>query len=133
MVNLLRRIVFFPKSIRVSFVTCSSVDQEIYMADTGIIDMDTGVVVEKRGRGHPRGSKNKPKEVSMAILSSSAPAKRCPSRPLGSKNKPKASFSLAKQHLDASSARQNAPPPPVNIFSFFRFRWCSMPRTATCV
>jgi hypothetical protein len=99
-------------------VTYSSVDQEISMADTSIIDLDTGAMVEKHGRGHPRGSKNKPKEVSMAISSSSASAKWCPGRPLGSKNKPKPSISLANQHLDASSSRQNAPPPPVNIFFF---------------
>jgi hypothetical protein len=92
------------------------------MADTGIIDLDTGVVVEKRGRGRPRGSKNKPKEASTAISSSSAPVKWCPGRPLGSKNKPKPSASLATKSLDAAAARHNAPPPSSgNIFSFFAF------------
>jgi hypothetical protein len=92
------------------------------MADTGVIDLDTVVMVEKRGRGHPRESKNKPKEASMAISSSSAPMKWHPGRPLGSKNKPKPSASLANQPLDATAARHNAPPPPsVNIFSFFAF------------
>jgi hypothetical protein len=42
------------------------------MDDTSVIDINTGVVVEKRGHGHPRGSKNKPKEASMAISSSYA-------------------------------------------------------------
>jgi hypothetical protein len=31
------------------------------MADAGVIDLDTGAMVEKRGRVRPRGSKNKPK------------------------------------------------------------------------
>jgi hypothetical protein len=64
------------------------------MADTSVIDLDTGDVVEKRGRGRPRGNKNKPKETSMVVLSSFAPVKWCPGRPFGSKNKPKPSTSL---------------------------------------
>jgi hypothetical protein len=92
------------------------------MADTGVIDLETGVVVEKRGRGRPCGSKNKPKEASMVISSSSVRVKRRPDRPLGSKNKPKSSTSLASKPLDTTAARQNNPPPPsVNIFSFFAF------------
>jgi hypothetical protein len=75
--------------------------------------------VEKRGRGRPRGSKNKPKDISMVASSSTAPMKRCPGRPLGSKNKPKPSSSLARQSVDAHAARHNASPPPVNLFSFF--------------
>jgi hypothetical protein len=47
------------------------------MADTGVVDQDAGVVVEKHGRGRPHGSKNKPKVISMAA-SSSASAKRRP-------------------------------------------------------
>jgi hypothetical protein len=35
------------------------------MADAGVIDLDTDVVVEKRGCGRPCGSKNKPKDISM--------------------------------------------------------------------
>jgi hypothetical protein len=98
------------------------------MADTDVIDLDTGVVVEKHGRGRPRGSKNKPKESAMAGSSSSAPVKRRPGRPLGSKNKPKLSTSFATKPLDAAAVRNNTPPPSSgNIFSFFRFRWCSMP------
>jgi hypothetical protein len=45
------------------------------LADTSVIDLDTGVVVEKRGRDRPRGSKNKPEEASMAVSSSSVPVK----------------------------------------------------------
>jgi hypothetical protein len=70
------------------------IDQELSMADTGVIDLDTGVVVEKRGRVRPRSSKNKPKEASMAISSSSATVKRLPGHPLGSKNKPNPLFLL---------------------------------------
>jgi hypothetical protein len=98
------------------------------MADAGVIDLDTGAMVEKRGRDRPRGSKNKPKDVSMVASSSSAPIKRRLDRPLGSKNKSKSSTSLANRSVDANAARHNAsPPPPVNVFSFFRYRWCSMP------
>jgi hypothetical protein len=92
------------------------------MADTGIIDLDTGVVVEKRGCGHPCGSKNKPKEASLAVSSSSTPVKQCPGRPMGSKNKPKPSASLANKPLDTAAACRNTPPPSSgNIFSFFTF------------
>jgi hypothetical protein len=45
------------------------------MSDAGVVDLDTGAMVEKRGRGHPRGSKNKPKDISMVASSSSAPMK----------------------------------------------------------
>jgi hypothetical protein len=91
------------------------------MVDAGVIDLDTSAVVEKRGHGHPRGSKNKPKDVSMVASSSSAPIKRRPGRPLGSKNKPKPSTSLVNRSVDANAAHHNASPPtpPVNVFSFF--------------
>jgi hypothetical protein len=90
------------------------------MADAGVIDLDTGVVVEKRGHGRPRDNKNKPKDISILASSSAAPMKRRPGLPLGSKNKPKSSSSLAWQSVDAPAARHNAsPPPPVNLFSFF--------------
>jgi hypothetical protein len=92
------------------------------MADTGVVDLDAGVVVEKRGRGHSRGSKNKSKVTSMVVSSSSAPVKRCPGRPLGSKNKPKPSASPTNESLDANDARHHTPPPSSgNIFSFFAF------------
>jgi hypothetical protein len=73
------------------------------MADTGVINLETGVVVEKRGRGHPHGSKNKPKEFAMVVSSSSAPVKCRPDRLLGSKHKPKLSASLATKPLDAAT------------------------------
>jgi hypothetical protein len=74
------------------------------MVDTGVIDLDTGVVVEKRGRGRPRGSRNKPKDTSLVASSSATPMKRCLGRPLGSKNKPKSSSSLARQAVEAPAA-----------------------------
>jgi hypothetical protein len=92
------------------------------MADTSVIDQDTGVMVEKRGRGRPRGNKNKPKEASMAVSSSSAPVKWRPGRLLGSKNKPKPFASLANKPLDATTTCHNTPPPSSgNILSFFAF------------
>jgi hypothetical protein len=87
------------------------------MADVGVIDLDTGAVMEKRGRGRPCGSKNKPKGASLVASSSSASMKRCLGHPLGSKNKPKPPFAVAQ---GASTAPRNAsPPPPVKTFSFF--------------
>jgi hypothetical protein len=90
------------------------------MVDAGIIDLDTGAVLEKRWHGRPRGSKNKPKDISMVPSLSVAPMKRHPSHPLGSKNKPNPSSSLANRFVDANVARHNASPPPsINLFSFF--------------
>jgi hypothetical protein len=68
------------------------------MADAGGVNLDTGMLMEKRGRSCPRGSKNKPKDASL-VASSSASAKRRPGRPLGSKNKPKASAAAAPAPL----------------------------------
>jgi hypothetical protein len=87
------------------------------MADAGVVDLDIGALIEKRGRGHPCGSNNKPKDASLVALSSSTSMKRRPSCPLGSKNKPKPSVAVAQ---GASAAPRNAsPPPPVKTFSFF--------------
>jgi hypothetical protein len=91
------------------------------MADTGVVDLQAGVVVEKRGHGRPRGSKNKSKVATMDVSSSSAPVKRRPVRPLGSKNKSKSSASHANESLDANAARRNTPPSAGNVFSFFAF------------
>jgi hypothetical protein len=86
------------------------------MVDAGAVDLHTGAMMEKRGRGHPRGSKNKPKDASLVASSSSASMKRHPGCPLGSKNKPKPSFAVAQ---GASAAPRNASPPPVKTFSLF--------------
>jgi hypothetical protein len=87
------------------------------MADAGVVNLDTGALMEKRGRGHPCSSKNTPKDASL-VASSSASAKWHPGCPLGSKNKPKVSAAIAP---GASAAPRNAspPPPPVKIYSFF--------------
>jgi hypothetical protein len=84
------------------------------MAGAGGANLDVGVMMEKRGRGRPRGSKNKPKDTSM-VASSSASVKRHPGRPVGSKNKPKVSAAAAPS---SSVAPRNASPPP-KIYSFF--------------
>jgi hypothetical protein len=94
------------------------------MADAGAINLDTSALMEKRGRGRPRGSKNKPKDASL-VASSSASTKRHPGRPLGSKNKPKVYAVVAP---GASAAPRNASPPsPVKILLFLLYRWSSMP------
>jgi hypothetical protein len=88
------------------------------MADTRVVDLDVGVVVEKRGCGRPRGSKNKPKVTSMAA-SSFAPIKRRPRHPLGSKNKPKSSTSQINEPMDVSEAPLNPSPPSTGVVFFF--------------
>jgi hypothetical protein len=82
------------------------------MADAGGANLNTGVLMEKQGRGCPRGSKNKPKDVSL-VASLSASAKRCPGRPLGSKNKPKVTAAAAPG--SSAAPRDASPPPPVKI------------------
>jgi hypothetical protein len=85
------------------------------MADVGGANLDAGVLIEKRGRGRPRGSKNKPKDASM-VASSPASVKRRPGRPVGSKNKPKV---LAAAPGTNAAPRNASPPAPVKTFSFF--------------
>jgi hypothetical protein len=70
--------------------------------------------VEKRGRGRPRGSKNKALTDAL-VASSSTLVKRRPGRPVGSKNKPK--VPLAAPGPSAPSANTSSPPP--RLFSFF--------------
>jgi hypothetical protein len=91
------------------------------MAEAGDINLGTGVLMEKRGRGRPRGSKNKPKETSL-MASSSASAKRRLGRPLGSKNKPKVTAAAPGSSTTpgtSAAPRDASPPPPVKIYSFF--------------
>jgi hypothetical protein len=85
------------------------------MVDAGGLHLNIGAQVEKRGRGHPRGSKNKSKDPA-AVASSSMPVKRRPGRPMGSKNKPK--VFAAAPGLSALP-RMASPPPPLKIYSFF--------------
>jgi hypothetical protein len=119
-IDLLRRIVFSPKSC-LGFPPRLLVNllADIFMADTCIIDLGTGDVLQKHGHGRPRGCKNKPKDASMVASSSSTPVKRRPGCPLGSKNKLKHSASLAGRSVDANTVRHSTPPPSVNVFSFF--------------
>jgi hypothetical protein len=84
------------------------------MADAGGSHLNIGAQVAKRGRGHPRGSKNKSKDPAM-VASPSVPVKRCPGRPVGSKNKPKDSAAA----LGPSAPPHNASPPPSPKFYFF--------------
>jgi hypothetical protein len=85
------------------------------MADAGGSHLNIGAQVEKQGRGHLRGSKNKSKDPAT-VASSSVPVKRCPGRPVGSKNKPKVSAAAPGPSAPPHNA---SPPPPSKIYSFF--------------
>jgi hypothetical protein len=82
------------------------------MADASGSRLDIGAPVEKRGRGRPRGSKNKATTTTL-VASSSALVKRHPGHPVGSKNKPK----LAPAAPGPSAPPANASSP--RIYSFF--------------
>jgi hypothetical protein len=84
------------------------------MADASGSHLSIDAPVEKRGRGHPRGSKNKATTTSL-VASSSALVKRCPGRPVGSKNKIKAPSPTP----GPSAPSANASPPPPRVYSFF--------------
>jgi hypothetical protein len=90
------------------------------MVDDGDANLDAGVLMEKRGRGHPRGSKNKSKDAFL-VASSSASAKRRLGRPLGNKNKPKVLLLLQ------ALALIRAMPLLLLPRSILSHRWCSMP------
>jgi hypothetical protein len=85
------------------------------MADAGGSHLNIGAPVEKRGRGRPRGCKNKSKDPAAVALSS-APAKRRPGHPVGSKDKPWVSTDAPGSSAPAHNA---SPPPPPKIYSFF--------------
>jgi hypothetical protein len=84
------------------------------MADASGSRLNIGAPVEKRGRGRPRGSKNKT-TAAAAVASSSAPVKRRPGRPAGRKNKLK----VPSDMLGPSAPSANTSPPPPRIYSFF--------------
>jgi hypothetical protein len=67
-----------------------------------------------RGRGRPRGSKNKTTSVAVGS-SSSVPVKRRPGRPVGSKNKPKVPCAI----LGPSAPPGNTSSPQPRIYFFF--------------
>jgi hypothetical protein len=85
------------------------------MGNGGESCLNIGAPVEKQGRGHSRGSKNK-SIVPAVVALLSAPAKRRPSRPAGSKNKPKVSSTVP----GPSAPPHNASPIPLpKVYSFF--------------
>jgi hypothetical protein len=84
------------------------------MADSSGSRLYIGASVEKRGRGRPRGSKNKA-TIAVVVPSLSAPAKRRLGRPAGSKNKPK----VLSTAPGPSAPPHNAPPPLPRVYSFF--------------
>jgi hypothetical protein len=84
------------------------------MADASGSRLNLGAPVEKRGRGRPRGSKNKI-IAATAVASSSALGKRCPGRSAGSKNKPKAPSAAPGSSALSSDASSSSP----RIYSFF--------------
>jgi hypothetical protein len=84
------------------------------MADASGSCLDIVTPVEKRGRGRPRGSKNKAIATTL-VASSSDLVKRCPGRLVGIKNKPK----LAPTAPGPSAPPANASSP--RIYSFFCF------------
>jgi hypothetical protein len=84
------------------------------MADAGGSRLNIGALVEKRGRGRPRGIKSKA-TIEAVVASSSAPMKQRPGRLVGSKNKPKVPFAAP----GPSAPSTNASSPPPRIYSFF--------------
>jgi hypothetical protein len=84
------------------------------MADASGSRLNLGTPVEKRGRGHPRGSKNMA-SIDALVTSSSAQVKRHPGRPAGSKNKPKVPLTAPGPSTPPASVS----PPPSRLFSFF--------------
>jgi hypothetical protein len=93
------------------------------MVDVDATNYDDVAIVENRGHGHLRGSKNKPKSSLTAAASSSTPAKRRLGRSIGSKNKKSfVTMTDPVDHLDVSVAH------PIlssslsgDLFSFFSF------------
>ena len=70
-----------------------SVDKPATAKTSDATAADTPAV--KRGRGRPKGSKNKPKAASATTASKDQPVKRGRGRPKGSKNKPKTTSAAA--------------------------------------
>jgi hypothetical protein len=76
--------------------------------------LNLGALVEKRGLGRPRGSKNKALVDALAA-SLSALVKWRPSRPTRNKNKPKVRLAAP----DPSTPSASVSPPLARLFSFF--------------
>jgi hypothetical protein len=89
------------------------------MADAEGSRLNLGSLVAPRGRGRPRGSKNRSNTtLAAAGTSSDAPAKRRPGRPPGSKNKPKVT-GAAPGPAAPPPAAPTIPAAPPQVFSFF--------------
>jgi hypothetical protein len=84
------------------------------MADASESRLNIDAPVEKRGRGRPRGSKNKT-TAAATVASSSALVKRRPDRPAGSKNKPKVPSAAPGPSVSSPDASSSLP----RIYSFF--------------
>jgi hypothetical protein len=84
------------------------------MADASESHLNIDAPVEKRGRGRPRGSKNKT-TAAAAVASSSALVKRRPGHPAGSKNKSKVPSAAPGPSAPSADASFSSP----IIYSFF--------------
>jgi hypothetical protein len=84
------------------------------MADASESRLNIDAPVEKRGRGCPRGNKNKTTAAAMGA-SSSVLVKRRPSRPVGSKNKPKVPSAAPGPGASSPDTSSSSP----RIYSFF--------------
>jgi hypothetical protein len=84
------------------------------MADASESRLNIDAAVEKRGRGHPRGSKNKTTAAAVVALSS-ALVKRRPGRLARSKNKPKVPSAAPGPSAPSPGASSSS----ARIYSFF--------------
>jgi hypothetical protein len=84
------------------------------MADASDSRLNIDAPVVKRGRGRPRGSKNKTTIAAMGA-SSSALVKRRLGHPVGSKNKPKVPFAIPGPSAPSPGTSSSSP----RIYSFF--------------
>jgi hypothetical protein len=96
--------------LHLGFLFC----QLVSMADADGTRLNLGFPMAPRGRGRPRGSKNK---IALDAVgsSSAAPMKRRPGRPVGSKNKPEVPRAIP----GPSAPPGNTSPPQPRVYSFF--------------
>jgi hypothetical protein len=84
------------------------------MTDASESRLNIDAPVEKRGRGRPRGSKNKTTAVATVALSS-ALVKRRPGRPAGINNKPKVPSATPGPSFSSPDVSSSSP----RIYPFF--------------
>jgi hypothetical protein len=102
------------------------------MADADGSRLNLGSLVAPRGRGRPRGSKNKGNTTPATAGSSSAiPAKRRPGRPPGSKNKPKVT-GASPGPIAPPPAASAAPTAPPESFLSSALPWRSAAKFSAC-